>query len=169
VNVARVGRKRRAAGWFLAIVGGVAVGWWFCSRWWTVSCASPHGYARAEHGCLTVSNSSYPQWTWCGWKLYGDQRQWLATTGSMKGPAQVYNFDWWVISRLPPAWGGETVWHVAAWPVPLVLWLGAAPLIGFGVWARRRALEGRCIECGYDLRGLKAGAVCPECGKGRVQ
>ena len=27
---------------------------------------------------------------------------------------------------------------------------------------RRRA--GRCVRCAYDLRGLPAGAQCPECG-----
>ncbi len=31
-------------------------------------------------------------------------------------------------------------------------------------WRRRRA--GRCIACGYDLKGLAVGAVCPECGRG---
>lgn len=27
------------------------------------------------------------------------------------------------------------------------------------------AANPRCIECGYDLRGLTAEGACPECGK----
>lgn len=30
-------------------------------------------------------------------------------------------------------------------------------------WRRRR--RGACVGCGYDLRGLANGAVCPECGR----
>ncbi len=30
--------------------------------------------------------------------------------------------------------------------------------------ARRRAATDRCLECGYPRTGLRAGAVCPECG-----
>jgi hypothetical protein len=58
-------------------------------------------------------------------------------------------FDW--MARMP-------FW------MPLVI---AAGTTGFMQWkdnaARRRRL-GLCTRCGYDRRGIAAGAPCPECG-----
>jgi hypothetical protein len=39
--------------------------------------------------------------------------------------------------------------------------LGTAPRAVRRIVRRRR---GQCADCGYDLRGLAAGAACPECG-----
>jgi hypothetical protein len=39
-------------------------------------------------------------------------------------------------------------------------WLGRAKL-------KRRAREGRCLSCGYDLRGNPQSRICPECGKSK--
>lgn len=51
------------------------------------------------------------------------------------------------------------------------VWLALLPVaVGVVVaWrlrrrAARRAREGCCVECGYDLRGTAAEAPCPECG-----
>jgi hypothetical protein len=42
-------------------------------------------------------------------------------------------------------------------------WIGVLGLLA--AWRRARAgRHGRCRSCGYDLGGLPAGAVCPECG-----
>jgi len=60
-----------------------------------------------------------------------------------------------------PLWSGvgaNAALHAAAWA-------GLFSLARAGV-RRRRAGRGRCLECGYDRRGLAAGAVCPECGAG---
>ncbi len=66
-------------------------------------------------------------------------------------------------------------------PAMRVHWAGAIgnPIIfGLGCWLlffasldvwrwivrRRRAKQGRCVDCGYDLRGT-AGGTCNECGR----
>lgn len=59
-----------------------------------------------------------------------------------------------------PLWTGivgDTLFYGAAWS-------GAWTLV---VWRRRQRRErrGMCRACGYDLRGLAAGVVCPECGR----
>ena len=59
------------------------------------------------------------------------------------------------------------------------LWFGFAlnticfAALAWGVWRgpsvirrHRRRRAGWCVGCGYDLKGLAAGAVCPECGRG---
>ncbi len=59
-----------------------------------------------------------------------------------------------------PIWSGLAInlafWSAAA--VPLVL----APA---AVRRLRRKRRGACAACGYDLRDLPAGALCPECGQ----
>jgi hypothetical protein len=39
----------------------------------------------------------------------------------------------------------------------------AAGVMGLLMLVQRRARAGRCVGCGYDLRGM-SGRVCPECG-----
>ena len=64
---------------------------------------------------------------------------------------------------LRPIWPGfaiNTVFYAA------ILWL-----LTFSVFTTRRMIRrkrGRCIKCGYDLRGSSGGGgVCPECGAAR--
>lgn len=63
-------------------------------------------------------------------------------------------------------------WHVYSagdwfFNVPLWLPLGMTALGSAGLFfaMRERRKPGVCGKCGYDLRGLPAGTMCPECGK----
>lgn len=81
----------------------------------------------------------------------------------------------WVEARARPSFTQPwTTTHRVRWLGLLTLVLGAALLGAFAatiVWApyrlavaRSRRRSARCAACGYDLRGLSAGAACPECG-----
>lgn len=54
-------------------------------------------------------------------------------------------------------WGGM-VFNVLVYGAA---WWGVLRLVSR--WRTKR-LAGRCLACGYDLAGLPAGGVCPECG-----
>ena len=43
----------------------------------------------------------------------------------------------------------------------VILWLPFAP---FQLRRYMRVKRGLCLKCGYDLRGISGGEVCPECG-----
>ncbi|CAN5795964.1 hypothetical protein BH11PLA1_BH11PLA1_13010 [soil metagenome] len=58
--------------------------------------------------------------------------------------------------------------YIIAWPTPLLLGGSSALLLRSGIRAGRRVRGRRCVACGYDLGGLKAGVACPECGKRAV-
>lgn len=55
---------------------------------------------------------------------------------------------------------------VPLWMPLAVLAPAAAYLLYSDRRSARRLRAGLCIKCGYDLSGLAAGAVCPECGAG---
>jgi hypothetical protein len=75
------------------------------------------------------------------------------------------------------SWTSDRLWGlprrgrgaIGGWPfvtVPLgppAMALGAAGGVCL-LAAVRRPGSGRCPECGYNLAGLAAGSVCPECG-----
>ena len=50
--------------------------------------------------------------------------------------------------------------------IALICWFIAASLWRRTLLSRRADPEHCCDACGYDLQGLRIGAVCPECGQG---
>ena len=54
-------------------------------------------------------------------------------------------------------------WTIPAWAVAAAA--GILPVLWLSGWDRRRRLrrEGRCVQCGYDLRA--GHDRCPECGR----
>src|SRR5207248_1606943 len=78
-------------------------------------------------------------------------------------------------SLIEQGWGaGHRWWRhgYASGPIGVLvtmpLWwllvLAAAPTVRLWWLDRRDQTSGLCPHCGYDLRGLAEGAVCPECG-----
>jgi len=97
-------------------------------------------------------------------------------------PMPSFSMDWectqWspcnggMLFKRPPGAGPRfLIWR----PIPLgfaadtLLWsaciAGATSAAQMWIKARRRR-RAACPACGYDLRGLTAGTVCPECGAG---
>ena len=72
----------------------------------------------------------------------------------------------------PWGWWFEKKQDRIATSVYVPIWALAAAAFGvtiaarhLDILARRRDRLGRCPKCNYDLTGLAAGAVCPECGR----
>jgi hypothetical protein len=86
---------------------------------------------------------------------------WTRSDPGLKGGRVRVPLQWWV--NADRDWTNRWVW-IPLW-MPLVISLGVtAAAWRLEVLARRRARVGKCAACGYDRAGLKAGAVCPECG-----
>jgi hypothetical protein len=122
---------------------------WIGSRWSYVGYASQGGacWVSVSAGTVVIEH---------------------VTTGVWPNPPTRWNvllqqphLAWWFGRKSGP-WG---------WSVGVPLWVPTVPLLlaTGAAWrldalARRRARAGCCAKCGYDLRGLRDGAVCPECG-----
>ena len=75
-------------------------------------------------------------------------------------------FHWYVWT---PGYGFFSDVGIDAFCVIVPVWLIALVVgaLTAWLWYRDWNRPTRCADCGYDLTGLPAGAVCPECGKSR--
>lgn len=73
------------------------------------------------------------------------------------------NGDFWYRLPIRPIWpmiiAQSALYGAACWAA----WTGIVGSLTY-VRGKLRAATGRCASCGYDLRGLQTGSLCPECG-----
>ena len=159
------GRKRRIGGWALIAIAVAVAGGWMASGW--------KGLGFSSHSYAILCSS--------GRLLWVDQVPEASITKWVTFPVEQPPSLRWRVDEFPrraqvPAWvnglvnwtshndGSPALVFICFWPLPLLLTAAGVPLLLSGRRARRRAVAGACMQCGYDRRGLAAGAVCPECG-----
>lgn len=177
-SVKRPGRKRRAAGLTLIVLGLLVAGVWAASGWWQLGHTSPRDAYSLSSGRFSGWTANFESltdleqgwyfkrlpaevnaesWWWSGWQLQQDGSLMRRhTAGVFQIWSQQFQLTTLQISGF----------HVKLWPIPLLLWAAGVPVLRSGIVARRRAKTGQCGKCGYSLAGLAEGAACPECGKG---
>lgn len=167
-SIKSIGLMRRVMGWTLLTLGVVVAGVWVWSGWqvpsrltrgpgmWTVR----SGLLRYVAPPDSAFSDAYVDWL-AEQRLIDSQfeREWGASAWRLdrKVGCKLQVWRW--------SWDGHGV-VVPMWPVAVMMIGGGALMVRSGGRARRRAMTGVCFGCGYDLSGLGAGAVCPECGKG---
>jgi hypothetical protein len=136
--------------WGGAVLSVVLVAVWIGSRWWWFGYLSRGGTWGVGVSAGTVVIG------------YAKPGVWSSPHGFLLRFADPpLHFAWWFNSESQPI---STWWSVPLWvsTIPPLLATGAAWRLD--ALARWRARAGHCAKCGYDLRGLRDGAVCPECG-----
>lgn len=121
------------------------------SIWWWGGYRSSRWLADIGDGTL------YLHWAGSGEPDYRDPPAW--TLRPQQTGAQ---WTWWAWGSTGVTWGAKAKFSL--WPLAPLLFLGGGTLWVRGAAARRRALRSGCVQCGYSLTGLPAGARCPECG-----
>jgi len=142
---------RTSVKWGGAALAIVLLVVWIGSGWWFVS--SP----RIGRHVLAVTDGSLMDYHFLNSVTGGFAR---FVMDSARGP-----FRWWFeYVELPNA---------AVCIIPLWAPLRFTLIVTGFAWradliARRRAMLGKCPNCGYARAGLAAGALCPQCGTSPV-
>lgn len=162
----KVGRRRRATGWALLLLGVVIAGAWLAGGCARASCEYGRVRVTIAQGTFGVSDlgrdrgSSGVYWNY---EARGYRRRWQA----WRDPQDTVWYVW-LASRTKSStisFPNVSYWEVVLWPLPLLLWPPAVLLLRSGIVARRRANTETCPTCGYSLAWIADDAPCPECGK----
>ncbi len=137
--------------WGGAVLSVVLVTVWIGSGWWYAAYTWRGGAEVDVAVGLVIVGQADPAMNWPlpGWDV---------------GPREL-SYDWWFHGSADRSadlswwWFGTPLWLPTA-----SLLLATAAAWRLDAIARRRARAGCCAKCGYDLRGLRDGVVCPECG-----
>jgi predicted RNA-binding Zn-ribbon protein involved in translation (DUF1610 family) len=148
-------RIRKTVKWGGAVVSVLVVVLWVGSGWWTVGYVSPSGdWVEVSVGSLGICHGFHTPGATApspGWFVHREK------------PLLLWFFGWYS----QPHWA---LWFfVPLWVPAAATLLATAAAWRLDALARRRAKAGHCPKCGYDLRGLREGAVCPECGAAAAQ
>jgi hypothetical protein len=162
-----IGRKRRTLGWTLLALGVIAAGALVTSRWRTVMFDAASWRVGCDRGLVFVHNFDKPVATGrvgAGFMVSPAPAEDPGIRLSIHtgGPPPHWNVG--VASRVDAPLLGSVVTVVLLWPLPLFFLPAGALLLRSGIVVRKRAITGKCRKCGYDLAGLAAERLCPECG-----
>ena len=177
----KIGRRRRVAGASLLVLGAVAAGVWFISRWYV--CEFRLGTTEREYG--VVHGALVVEWWPDHLQLSFPRSPWMFDLRRLPRIADAALFDRWcwrsssLIRERSPRLQVVDVYVVTyagypddpvrlvvvLWPIPLVLLFAGGLLLRWGVVTRRRVWRNGCAKCGYSLTGLSGGVPCPECGR----
>ncbi|MGH7133201.1 MAG: hypothetical protein ACREJO_14815 [Phycisphaerales bacterium] len=168
------GRKRRVAGWVLLVLGVLITGVWGGSRWWQVCWSDDMTTVSTWKGFLYLALHPYPMQAGAGWQVGREDRRsspvetikLLDDTVRKLGEPRDSAIDAGVFGYYRVF--KSTRIFLPLWPFALISLLGGGWLVWSGRRARRRAMTGVCLKCGYDLAGLATPTAptppCPECG-----
>lgn len=170
----RRGRVRQVAKWAGLVVCVVIAGLWIASMEWTITRIA---YSTRSTSVVAVGLGSLR----IAWVR--DDRParrlvlWSAQRRVQPGrPYLDVDVLGWFTLGLPrpgttpiPRWMAGPSNDIDLWVSLWMPFVATALPTGWLWWRDRRARwVGHCAACGYDLAGLAAGAVCPECGKASV-